>query len=106
MVNLEAAKHMVGKGWHGILEEFYTKLNDLYPDVFPMQIKEKCGTLRIYFDHYTAESDRGVQALVIHAERASTHTCEVCGELGKLRTDGDWDITLCDECSTKDDMLS
>jgi hypothetical protein len=57
-----------------------------------LQVKEKFGTLRFYTNFETKEISNYIE----EAEKKSAHTCEVCGEEGKLRTGG-WLMTLCDE---------
>jgi len=56
-----------------------------------VQVKEKFGTLRFYYDG----GDRYIDGLVNMAESMSAVTCEVCGNPGKIRTGG-WVRTLCD----------
>lgn len=55
------------------------------------QIKEKFGTLRIYF----SGGDDYVEGLVSMAEAISGKTCEVCGNKGKSSSGG-WITTLCE----------
>lgn len=62
------------------------------PQVVAVQVKEKFGTLRFYFDG----GDDEVHGMVSMAEYMSKHTCEECGKPGKLRHGG-WVRTLCDE---------
>ena len=56
------------------------------------QIKEKFGTLRIYYDNISPEVDN----LVSFAEMLSEVTCEVCGSPGRLNRGG-WLRVLCDQ---------
>lgn len=56
------------------------------------QIKEKFGGLRFYYDG----GDDQVYGMVQMAEVWAGHTCETCGERGKLRHGG-WVRTLCDK---------
>lgn len=58
------------------------------------QIKEKFGTLRLYFDNVN-DYNQGVIDL---AEVMSAEICEVCGERGKS-IGGRWVQTLCKECN-------
>lgn len=57
-----------------------------------VQIKEKFGTLRFYYDG----GDKVIDRIVSMGERFSESTCEYCGKPGKLRQGG-WLKTLCDE---------
>lgn len=72
-----------------------------------VQIKEKFGGLRFYFDivetpydfygeDYTDPVNNHVHGVVAMAEMLSNHTCQVCGEKGKTRTYGGWYATLCE----------
>lgn len=81
------------------------------------QIKEKFGTLRIYFDVIPLFEERDVQHLdktsidrayarfvgkvdgaIAFAENLSSSTCEKHGTPGKLYTSGWWK-TLCEDCA-------
>lgn len=63
------------------------------PYVKIVQIKEKFGTLRVYFD--TDDTTDYLHGIIRTTEQQSTTTCEVCGNLGQLRSGG-WIRTLCD----------
>lgn len=58
-----------------------------------IQIKEKFGTLRMYYDG----GDHAARGAVDLAEYMSAITCEQCGNAGTTRTQG-WHKTLCDTC--------
>ena len=96
-----------------VLRDYYTKLfgdkdhiekyvqedikNKQYRDVreeisqiVAVQVKEKFGTLRFYYDG----GDRFIDGLESMAESMSAVTCEVCGSPGKL-VGGGWVRTLC-----------
>jgi hypothetical protein len=55
-----------------------------------VQVKEKYGTLRFYYDG----GDLYIDGLANMAESISAVTCEVCGNPGKL-VGGGWVRTLC-----------
>ena len=55
-----------------------------------MQIKEKFGTLRMYYEG----GDETTSAIVSFAENMSETTCEVCGDVGQVYGGG-WISTLC-----------
>jgi hypothetical protein len=62
------------------------------PQPVAVQVKEKFGTLRFYYDG----GDDIVDGVVRMAEAMSSVTCEVCGAPG-TRRGGPWVRTLCDE---------
>ncbi len=59
--------------------------------VVAVQVKEKFGGLRFYYDG----GDDYISGLVSMAESWAYHTCETCGARGTLRHGG-WVRTLCD----------
>lgn len=60
------------------------------------QIKEKYGTLRVYWDgRLSPDADAHVEEAIALAEARSAATCEVCGEEGRLR-EGAWLTTRCE----------
>jgi hypothetical protein len=63
-----------------------------------VQIKEKFGTLRAYFNYTSDEVD----AIIREAEEESSVTCENCGTHGECRSRGGWLTTLCDKCWDED----
>jgi hypothetical protein len=62
------------------------------PPVVAVQIKEKFGTLRFYYDG----GDEYIAGVLSMAESMSARTCEQCGSLGTARGGG-WIRTLCDK---------
>jgi len=62
------------------------------PQVIAMQVKEKFGTLRFYYNG----GDAVVRGMTSMAESMSAVTCEICGSPGKSRG-GSWITTLCDK---------
>ncbi len=81
----------VGDGWAPLLEKAFKRFMLLEEKPLLAQVKEKFGTLRLYLDNATDEAYK----IAEEAEEESEHTCEICGEPGKLRTDG-WFVTYCD----------
>jgi hypothetical protein len=99
----------VGEGWLLIIDSMFDGVKrcladaDLPAEVVRFtQIKEKFGTLRVYWNFdYDLEIPENVrtdiQAIVDHVEDLSACTCETCGVPGELRS-GSWIKTLCDGC--------
>lgn len=85
-----------GDGWYLILDELFEKLSK-YPDVILVQVKEKFGTLRVYTGGVSAEDYDDVHYHVERAYYKSSRTCEDCGAVGKLRTEG-WFRVNCYDC--------
>ncbi len=73
-------------------KKIYRAVPDSCPQVVAVQVKEKFGGLRFYYDG----GDQYVYGLVSFAEIMSESTCEVCGDAGKSRG-GPWVVTLCDK---------
>lgn len=65
-------------------------VSDPCPQVVAVQVKEKFGTLRFYYDG----GDQYVRGIDSMAESMSARTCEVCGNPGKVYHNG-WVTTLC-----------
>lgn len=83
----------IGDGWFKILWDLSKELSKLDPIPRALQVKEKFGTLRFYYDNGSDEA----HTLVHEAELKSALTCETCGAAGNLRGTG-WLRTECDEC--------
>lgn len=103
-VSKEDALGCVGVGWASLVGRFYdTAARSAIPIVI-LQIKEKFGSLRIYwisegeniiyFDERFLEIDRLVDTLRI----LSTNTCESCGSSGKIHMHKSWIKTCCNKC--------
>lgn len=75
----------VGPGWFRIVEELEEALEGM--PIRILQIKEKFGQLRVYYEYETpASHEQAVlvsQVLQVAADKAAK-TCEICGEPGKL----------------------
>jgi hypothetical protein len=72
-------------------EPQYKTVPSACSQVVAVQVKEKYGTLRFYYDG----GDDFIYGIVQMAESMSEVTCEACGNPGKLRNGG-WIQTLCD----------
>ncbi len=97
-----------GDGWYQILDslcdqiQHYTDWNNQnfekgykqykqVPQVVAVQVKEKFGGLRFYYDG----GDDHISGMVRMAESWAANSCEECGAPGKTRHGG-WIRTLCD----------
>lgn len=67
------------------------KIPEKVKQVEILQIKEKFGGLRFYYDG----GDEKIDGMVRMAESWAARTCETCGNPGKSRSGG-WIRTLCD----------
>lgn len=66
--------------------------------VVAVQVKEKFGTLRFYYDG----GDDYILGAVSMAEAMSTSICETCGKPGKLYTNEWWYVACDDHVKEKD----
>lgn len=67
------------------------KIPEEVRQVVAVQVKEKFGTLRFYYEG----GDDTIDGMVRMAEAMTAVTCEECGNPGKQRSGG-WIRTLCD----------
>lgn len=84
----------VGKGWYPLVATAAKALDPV--GGYFVQIKEKFGTLRLYYSADDALPE-GTGDVVRQMEDLSTSFCELCGMHGELRGGG-WMLTLCDAC--------
>ena len=90
-----------GDGWYNIINDLCHNLQGINADIEFSQIKEKFGTLRVYYDNNGEYDTSNVDELIDYAEKASEDTCEYCGSMvGVTQTDG-WIVTLCKDCMKK-----
>lgn len=87
----------VGNGWYGILEELVKGIAALDKDkeVKVFQVKEKFGSLCFYLGSGNTDA---IHALISKASAKSSVTCESCGGLSKIKSDGGWLTSICDKC--------
>lgn len=100
-------------GWNKILEDMIEEicrreefilannLQENYQLVRIVQIKEKYGGLRVYYDGGT--NDSGINLIVSNAEQLADITCQTCGtteNVSKRYIKG-WVSTLCEKCKEK-----
>jgi hypothetical protein len=91
-----------GDGWYKILDalcgqiqnhlDWINRKEETVKQVVVIQVKEKFGGLRFYYEG----GDKVVDGMVRMAESWAAVTCEQCGKPGQMRTGG-WIKTLCDE---------
>ena len=85
-------------GWLSLILSCHEELLALDPSYKPVQIKEKFGALRYYFDtSYGPKDSRFVQMweTIYSYERRSIKICETCGEPGRLVKERGWIKTRC-----------
>jgi hypothetical protein len=97
-----------GDGWYNIINQLMSQIqhhidwknrdSEVVQQVTLDQVKEKFGTLRIYY----SGGDDYIRGLVSMAQAMSGSTCEVCGNAGKFRGKS-WFYTACDEHAKDDD---
>lgn len=92
----ESLKHIeCGDGWYDIIFNACRKLKMIEVKDFKfLQIKEKFGTLRIYYTPYTDDT----KMIMSSAEHESNSTCERCGTKENVTQEGGWVKTLCLTC--------
>ena len=88
---LEDALSCVGEGWSKLVTKAYKACAE--NDVCILQIKEKFGGLRFY----VGSAPNEVLDIITEMEKKSVKTCEICGDVGKIRSVS-WLTTLCDKC--------
>lgn len=89
----------IPRGWLKLVYELSSKIEEIiecqgragYDHCYASQVKEKYGTLRFYMATETDE----ISKLIEEYENISAHTCEICGEPGKLYDNG-WCHTYCE----------
>ena len=89
---LDDALKSVGAGWAQLVQEVFSKMEQLGNNIKIVQVKEKYGGLRIYTNVMHDEFEK----VILDVERRSYTICDTCGVPGKLRSGG-WYRTLCDE---------
>ncbi len=83
----------VGGGWNGLIREAFAVLRESgLPNIRVVQIKEKFGGLRFYFDG----GNEALYKRIGEIEERSYVTCDVCGGPGKTGGRG-YICTRCDE---------
>jgi hypothetical protein len=85
-------------GWHTLISTALDTIESHLISGYIVldQVKEKFGTLRIYYTDYSNDPDY-VSGVIDFAESMSVHICEECGKPGKIRSDLSWMKTLCED---------
>lgn len=88
----------VGDGWAAILDDMASEIEQYcatngiqIPGV--LQLKDKLGTLRVYVGRVCHE----LHEIIARAETRSAETCDICGAVGSLRSEGGWLRTRCEK---------
>jgi len=104
-----------GDGWYDILDSLCNQIQhhidwkqeqkEKYNrgegcvQVVAVQVKDKFGGLRFYYDG----GDDMINGMVRMAESWASHTCETCGDKGKHRVTGGWHYVACDKHARGED---
>jgi hypothetical protein len=97
-VSFEQEINHIGPGWQPIVRELHQKVLHIDPDLEVLQIKEKFGGLRYYYNSkypYQSDESNTINDLVAEAEQKCDVTCEECGEPGENKSILGWYRTLC-----------
>lgn len=89
-------------GWFKLLLDLSLELSR-FKYLKITQLKEKFGSLRVYFTNvdYEANSSKLIEQIISKYENISTDICEVCGNPGKLINNHGWYKTVCEEHNKK-----
>lgn len=98
-----------GDGWYKILEQLIDQIDSYIQQKYKdkefdfqiVQIKEKFGGLRFYFDG----GDDVIHELTRLAENLSYNTCEYCGSNQNIFRSHGWIVTACHDCATTHENL-
>ena len=71
-------------GWNDLLCKMHAEIIEIDPDYSLYQIKEKLGSLRVYFKASGPDKAEQISRIVRRYERASSLTCEKTGLAGQL----------------------
>jgi hypothetical protein len=93
----------VGEGWQDLLERALKRIaaavarEPAGSGIQIVQIKEKFGTLRLYFDgqKLSKKALAKIREAIELAEARSACTCEECGNEGRLYDRNGWYLTRC-----------
>lgn len=96
----------VDDGWYDLLRdmfaevEYEVKSRNIVDEVSFVQIKEKFGGLRAYFEiNQCADGDyEALTQVVSKYEKQSMTVCEICGAAARRSQKGGYIRTLCEAC--------
>jgi hypothetical protein len=98
----------IGKGWLNLVNQLIDDILRIDPNIKIVQIKEKFGSLRFYYDYgdSTEKTYKLIDDLVSKAEKDSKTICEACGSAKDIdpegwNVNGYWVKTLCSSCIEK-----
>lgn len=95
-------------GWNGLIEEYlrrvevFLRKHGLLSKVYIRQIEEKWGGLRCYLSptndfRLSAEAAAALGGIYYDIADRSYHTCDVCGETGRLMSNNGRYLTRCND---------
>lgn len=93
-------------GWFKLLDDFLTEFESCCLEIntqpLILQIKEKFGTLRVYFTYTDIEEiDDRLDEIVEKYTNRSMHTCEFCGIFGEISNVRNYLKCVCGQCKEK-----
>ncbi len=98
--NREQASRAVRPGWNKLINEFYDELDkwnseesNFNAKVLVHQVKQKYGSLRIYFSPQIPHLDQ----LYAKLNKESSTICEICGNNGTYCDKKFWMYVLCEK---------
>ena len=101
------AEISIGKGWFNLIRNLCQDIDDFFGYDMGhsikgfkwVQIKEKFGTLRAYYDvkKLEGQGSEKLREIINKYEKLSAITCEECGDVGELRSATGWYTTKCDK---------
>ena len=97
----------IGVGWYSLIANLCQEVDDFFGYDMGhsikgfkwVQIKEKFGTLRAYYDvkKLEGQGSEKLREIINKYEKLSAITCEECGDVGELRSATGWYTTKCDK---------
>jgi hypothetical protein len=106
-----------GDGWFSLLKELISEIKAICVDnpgitVRVVQVKQKFGALRFYYDFMledgfgfeeNANIDLEIDDAIERAENRSREECEECGKPSTITTNGHWLSNRCNQCCQTND---
>jgi hypothetical protein len=93
----------IKSGWYNLLWDISLEIEkelakDAKKQLFKVfEVYQKYGEMNFRNTYYSDNIER----LLLEAEDRSNKICEMCGQLGGLREERMFILTLCDECNSK-----